>query len=499
MTFDREIELPPPTAPLEVAKIFVTEQCQQGGAPTLLYWRGGWLAYNGAGWGEQSADTIRARLYEFTGKAVYVRQVKGEKEIISWLPNDRRISALVDALKSVCLVPAELGARCWLDGRKTGTIIACRNGLLELKSRELIPHTPRYFNLTTLPFDYDPAAECPTWEKFMDDLWPGDDEPPNALEEMMGCAVAGKLDLQRIGVLIGPSRSGKSVIAAIFAALVGETNATWPALAGLADDGIRSSLIGKSLCVFADVRATAGKTPAIAEALLGISGQDSFTINRKYKEAWIGSLSTFLLMISNEFPTLKDASGALPRRYLPLILTESWLGREDRSLKARLLAELSGILNRALDGLEAVENSGRFTEPRASQGAAEELADMASPMKRFVDERIVEPPEGATRADYTATVDAVFRAYNAWADANHEERINKAWLGQRLHAVLPRITRSQLRAEDGSRTPTYVGLRLLQGETTVEKLARAAVTELSRRTGKTVRVIAGDGEKRERE
>ena len=90
-------------------------------------------------------------------------------------------------------------------------------------------------------------------------------------------------------------------------------------------------MIGKSVCLIGDMRATGNKVPDIAEALLGISGEHSFTIDRKYIVAWIGKLSVFIVMASNELPTIKDASGALPSRYLTLPMTISWREKEDRT------------------------------------------------------------------------------------------------------------------------------------------------------------------------
>ncbi len=476
--------LPSPTAPRLVAKLFLATQCMQGDALTLRHWRGGWWSHSGANWREASRDDIMARLYDFTDGAFYSN---AKDEVVPWSPTKHRIANLMEALKTCCLTDDKVNPGEWLDGRASGRIVACRNGLLDLKSRELLQHTPWFFNLQALTFDYDAEATCPTWEGFMGDLWGDDDEPPMALEEMMGCAVAGKHDLHRILVLVGPPRGGKSTIVNVFTALVGKENTASPSLMGLADDKTLSSLIGKSLCINGDIRATGGQGPKIAEHLLRISGGDSFTIDRKYKEPWIGTLPVLIVQVSNELPTIRDASGALAKRYLPLILRESWEGREDRSLEGRLLAELPGILNLALEGLDAVEKSGRFTEPKASQEAVLDLAEMASPMKRFVNERLAVMPRGGDRDDYVVESGALLAAYNSWAIENHEGQIDKTRLGQRLRAVVPYCARTQPRGEEGGRVSAYSGVRLLRGESPT----LAAVSKLSLRMGHNVHVIGG--------
>jgi putative DNA primase/helicase len=292
-------------------------------------------------------------------------------------------------------------------------------------------------------------------------------------------------------VIVGPPRSGKGTIFRVIEELVGPAHVASPRLSGLTDDKTLSSLIGKSACLIADMRATSGKTPAIAEALLGISGQDIFTIDRKYKDAWRGRLGTFVVMASNELPTLRDASGALPGRYLPLLMTESWAGREDRTLQPRLLDELPGILNRALEGLGYVEKNGRFTEPKVSAEAVEDMAEMASPMKRFVEERLIAMPKGADPDEYMTEVTKLFNDYKVWADANDEPRIPINTFGQRLRSALPSIRRSQPREGDGKRASSYAGVRLRHRETVQERANREAFTKMHTLTGGGLRVIKG--------
>lgn len=474
-------ELPPPTAPYDVAERFLADTCTHPDALTLRYWRGTFWCWAGSHWAEQSRDHIRALLYDFTKCAIYVRKTKEGPQLMPWCPNDRRVSALVDALKAASALPDDIEPGSWLVERQSGKTIALQNGLLEVNGRKLVPHTPLFFNTLALSFAYDAAAECPNWDGFMADLW-GNGEEPLALEEALGAAIAGKLDLHRILVLVGAPRSGKSTISAIFEALAGRPNVASPNLIGLTDDKTLASVIGKSLVVIGDVRAMGGKEPHIAEVLLKISGGDSFTIDRKYKDPWTGRLLALIVMVSNELPTIRDASGALPARYLTLILQKSWKGREDLGLRERLLGELPGILNHALDGLDELEKNGRFTEPAASREIAEELSDMASPMARFLEERCI------VDADHSAPVDELWREYNSWAQQYHEATVGKDLFGKRLHAAIPEVTRTQQRVSDGRRIWKYSGVRLARDADGLARVAAAA----KRQWGVTPRVVEGD-------
>ena len=72
--------------------------------------------------------------------------------------------------------------------RKTRVqFLAVANGLLHLPSNELHPHTPEYFNLTASAVAYDPNAAVPAnWNKFLDQVWPGDKQSKDTLHEIFG-------------------------------------------------------------------------------------------------------------------------------------------------------------------------------------------------------------------------------------------------------------------------------------------------------------------------
>jgi putative DNA primase/helicase len=56
-------------------------------------------------------------------------------------------------------------------------------------------------------------------------------------------------------------------------------------------------------------------------------------------------------------PRLGDASAAIIGRFIMLVTTRSWLGKEDSDLEHALQGELPGILNWALAGLQRIINN----------------------------------------------------------------------------------------------------------------------------------------------
>jgi putative DNA primase/helicase len=447
--------LPPPSAPMEVARELVRERyAGTGGALTLRHWRGGWWEWQGPRWMEVEHRAMSSAAYSFTENAVW-GGAKGDD--VPWAPNRYKVSDLLDALAAIVHLTERVSMPSWLDGTATydGLVVSVANGLLDVGRRELLPHDPRFFNATSVPFDFDADALDPErWEGFLEDLWGDDRDSPAALGEWFGYVIAGRLDLHKILLIVGPTRAGKGVISRTLGRLVGNENVAGPTLSSLSGDFGLAPLLGKSLAVVSDARLNGRGAHIVVERLLSISGEDTLTVNRKYRDQWTGKLPARIMLCSNELPQLGDASMAVAGRFVPLLLTESWYGREDLELERDLEPELPGILNWALDGLERLAQAGRFTRPPNVDDTVRTLQDLASPVNAFVRDCCVQG------SDEQVAVDELYTAWKKWAEENGHTKVTKQVLGRDLRAALGgRLRMVQLRDGD-ARERAYRGIGL---------------------------------------
>jgi putative DNA primase/helicase len=208
-------------------------------------------------------------------------------------------------------------------------------------------------------------------------------------------------------------------------------------------------MIGKPLAIISDARLSGrADQHVIAERLLSITGEDLQTIDRKYRESWTGTLPTRFLILTNELPRIADSSGALASRFIVLTLTQSFLGREDHGLTDRLLVELPGILNWAIEGWERLRDRGRFIQPASSAEAMQDLEDLGSPIGAFVRERCT------LGAGKTVQCSTLFDAWKTWCEDQGRDHPGTAQtFGRDLRAVVPGIRVEQPRKEDGRRVP----------------------------------------------
>src|SRR5262249_3470525 len=381
----------------------------------------------------------------------------------------------------------------WLDGRSTGTIVAVANGLLEVETRNLLPHSPQFFNQTSVPFDYDKDAPEPTrWYNFLDALWPDEPDAIDVLGEWFGYVISGRLDLHKIFCMVGPTRGGKGVIGRIETALIGKQNVCGPTLSSLGGEFGLAPLLGKSLAIISDARSGGGKnSSAVVERLLSISGEDTLTVNRKYREQWNGKLPVRLQLISNELPRLGDASSAIVGRLVLLLTTRSWLGKEDYQLEASLRPELSGILNLSLDGLQRLthDNGNHFTRFAAAEEAITIMRDLASPVGAFVREKCVLHPNAES------PVDDLYAEYKAWCQLCEYPKSDKARFGRDLRAACPSVKKARPRSGIG-RHHVYAGIRL-RTEEDDEADAKAEAKAKTEKTKETEDIKEAEGVERD--
>jgi putative DNA primase/helicase len=443
--------LPSPSMPMDVARVFVEQACSNDGLLTLRHWRGGWWVWRTSHWVEAEDRTVRSLLYRFTEKARY----PAGKGAGPWAPNRRKIGDLLEALAAICILPADRDQPSWLDDRSMGAVVSLANGLLEVEGRRLLPHTPQFFNQTSVPFAYEPGAPEPTsWLKFLNELWPAEPDPIKLLGEWFGYVISGRLDLQKIFLNVGPTRGGKGVIARVLTALIGRPNIAGPTLNSLGGEFGLAPLIGKPLALISDARFAGRDSSTVIERLLSISGEDALTVNRKYKDQWTGKLPCRLHIISNELPKLGDASTAIIGRILLLLTTRSWLGKEDHNLEPALQAEMTGILNWSLDGLARLShNGGRFTRVPSADEAIIAMRDLASPVAAFVRERC------RIDAAMEVIIDDLYAAYCSWTADNGHAKPSKQNFGRFLRAAVPSV-RVQRPRDAGTRPRFYTGINL---------------------------------------
>ena len=450
--------VPPPSIPMAVARALVKSFFSTSTEVfTLRAHRGHFYKWNGQHWAAMDTNDVRGEVYRQLEHAQYEHPKKG---MLSFAPSQGKINNVVDALRAIVELDANVESTCWTGGASVdrppaNEIVSVANGLLHVPTRTLKPHTPHFFCHHSLEFAYAPNADPPKrWLKFLGELWDRDESSINALQDVMGYLLGGGTRLQKIFLFVGPKRAGKGTIGRVLTGLLGAHSVAGPTLASLSTHFGLSALIGKRLGLISDVRLSKrSDSNVVVERLLSVSGEDRLTIDRKYRKAWAGRLPTRFVVMTNELPRLADSSGALASRFVVFVLTKSFYKRENPKLTEELLTEAPAIFNWALEGLDRLNQRGHFVEPESGKAATQELEDLSLPVTAFVRERCV------VGRDYQVEVDRLWSAWKSWCQIETRAPGTKVLLGRDLHAAIPTVRKTR-RREGEHRIPTYEGIGL---------------------------------------
>jgi putative DNA primase/helicase len=426
-----EVEAPEPAAeeeeevvlskrtPMLSTKLFAKRLRQRDFLATYFYKKNFWR-WNGRHYAVVEEIQIEGEVYAFLDRA---KTASAPGELARFQLTPRDAEAVVKCLKAgLAMGPGPM--QCWLDtGTVAPTLIAFKNCLVDYETGEVLPLTPRLWITDGLDIDFDPKAECPRWDRFREEVFPGDRESQDCLEEQLGYGMTNENKFEKGALWIGKKRSGKSTCAWVQKKLVGDRSYiglsfhTW-----LKNENTASAMIGKKVGVFGDVRLkpakqygavgfdAGGMDHVSAEMLLKTIGRDTQALGEKYErkphdvELWIK-----FIILSNEPPNLQDAGGVLASRFIKMEFRETFWGREDPNLREKLEAELPGIANRCLAAYRRLSARGRFIQPQAGLELERKIEAKVNPFAAFMQDCWI-----AEEGHDGPTVGEFYIAFSTW-------------------------------------------------------------------------------------
>jgi P4 family phage/plasmid primase-like protien len=446
---------------------------QRACRPHLVRYRADFMDYAAGAYRIVDDDAIDAEIWKFLEKVKARRKEDRSKnakfEIVPFNPNRASVGETLAALRSIAHLDPDLEMPCWLNGRDSlppKELIAFPNGILDLRDNKLHPLDPNFFTIAALGFDYVATAPTPhEWLTFLDQIFHSGNGPEQRkdkedqiamLQEAIGYLMTCDTSQEKAFLFLGPKRSGKGTILAMIRRLLASTSVIGPSLQSLANNFGLMPMIGMQLAIIDDLRVSPKDQNVLIENVLKITGRGFFTIDRKFKAAWNGSLLVKLILISNLMPKLGDDSAAIASRFITLVTRQTFYGREDpRLFEDKLLPELLGVFHWALEGLQRLRERGRFLESSASEDARERLGSLGSPARAFLAEYCAFGPDQQVRKDVL---------YDVWRDYSRETATLPGSIetfSEKLYAAgNGLIGHGRPRDESGKQYRVYTGIRL---------------------------------------
>lgn len=287
------------------------------------------------------------------------------------------------------------------------------NYMIEPVTGSVIKHDPKYLSTIRLNYDYQDRAQCNLWIKVLNDIFEGDQDRIDVLQEFFGYCLTRDVSREKSLLLLGESRSGKSTILETVSNMLGVDNTASVALGNLSNAQYTPLLINKMVNIDWDVASGAESYEANFKI---ITSGEPISVNQKFIAAFTFRPYCKLLMAANKFPRITDHSSAFYKRLILLPCDRVFEPHEqDLQLKNKLKEEMPGILNWSIRGLHRLEKRGSFEVSKKFMiDAIEELREESNPVDIFFRENVLVDVSGG----YEIEKKDLYERYIIWCKLN---------------------------------------------------------------------------------
>ncbi len=390
---------------------------------------GKWFRWNGSLWVTDKTDQVM-QLAKETVRSIYsdVANTTDEhvrSELLKHATRSEKFGSLKSMIGSaqseggVAISPEEFDQDPWL--------FNCHNGTLDLRTGEFKGHRRRDLITKLAPVAFDPAALCPRWLDFLKEVMAGNENKISYLQKAAGYSLTGLTREQCLFLFWGYGRNGKTTFLETLKALIGSDYATQAASETFTQRGrgqILSDLAamrGSRLVTLPDFE----KGERLNEALIKqVTGGDQVRARYLYGEWFTYTPQFKLWLMGNHKPEIRDAGDGMWRR-IRLVEFAVKVPNPDRTLADKLVQELPGILNWAIQGCLDWQKDGLRAPKEVQDATAGYQAEM-DVLGGFLEACCIQKPAAVTP---TATI---YEAYTQWAAANQEAPMKKVAFGQAL-------------------------------------------------------------------
>jgi putative DNA primase/helicase len=305
----------------------------------------------------------------------------------------------------------------WLNMRNGTLVIRC-DGSVTLQD-----HRKEDLFRYTLPYSYDPQADCPLWQKFLDRVQPQPDAQL-LLAEFIGYILMPGHELEKMLLLYGEGLNGKSVTMELIEALLGSVNVSYLSLSDLTNDDVKRAGIEHKML---NISHESGKD-VNPNVLKQLTSGERITIKNLYRDPRETNDYGKLIAAFNILPRAENSFGFFRR--LIILAYQVTIPKEeiDRQLATKLKDELPGILNWVLKALPPLMKRREFSPCESSEKALEMYRLQSDNVRLFIN-------EACEASDYTTPASELYTAYRNYCIGSSLKPIGKNRFISRLESL----------------------------------------------------------------
>jgi len=390
-----------------------------------------WLVWSDGVWNvDDTAEVVRRA--EETIKSIYAEAATTEdagtrKALAKWATTsetEARIRGMLffaRARSGIPVLPDDLDRNGWL--------LNCRNGTIDTQTGCLHEQSRADLITKSAPVHFDPQATCPLWLAFLDRIMDGNANLISFLQRAVGYSLTGDTSEQVLFFLYGTGANGKSTFLDLIQHLLGDYASVTPTSTLLTKAG--SDTIPNDIARLKGVRfVSAVETEdgrRLAESVLKQLTGDKRIAARFMRGEWFDfKPECKLWLATNHKPMIRGTDEGIWRRIrlIPFLVSIP-PEEQDHRLFEKLVTELPGILNWALQGCLWWQREGLGLPGEVKTAIATYREEMDT-LADFLAECCVVEKQA------TASAKELYAHYTLWCEENGERPERQKAFGMRL-------------------------------------------------------------------
>jgi P4 family phage/plasmid primase-like protien len=299
-------------------------------------------------------------------------------------------------------------------------IINFENGILDLATLELKPHSPEYLSTIQIPCAWvGEPQKTPVFDEYMDTLTRGNQAMQRFLLQFMGACLSNVpgFKLKKMVFLVGPGDTGKSQFKRLIELLLGEKNCCSMGLKQLETEfgpiNIRHKrLVGSADMSFASVKEV--------NMLKMITGGDSFSARQMYQAPTDFVYTGLAMFCTNKLPKFGGDNGPWVYERICVVNCDNIIpkAQQDKHLLDKMFAERDGIVYKAVMAFcDVIANGLRLDEPPEIVTARAAYASTNSIVGNFIQD-CMKDSTGIPDSRCSIIKD-IFQVFTKWCRINN--------------------------------------------------------------------------------
>ena len=297
--------------------------------------------------------------------------------------------------------------------RSRPTLIAFKNGVLDITNMELRPFEPTDVIPNIIPHNWIPDAQCKIVDDTLMKMACCDLDTLESLIEVMGVCMYSSAEFAQAAILLGEGSNGKSTYIRMLQALLGKRNISSLDLSMVGKQFHTGQLAGKLANLGDDISNEFQRGDVLMVFKKVVDGDRIYT-DVKGTEGYEFEPYATLVFSANEFPRLADYSDGMMRRLFPIEFNATFK-RGDPDYNPRTAALVTSeeaceyMCTLGIQGLLQVIAHNGFTPNAASEKRTVTILNDNNTVDAWVDEI------GYTSDDVDgAVVQAIYDGYKNW-------------------------------------------------------------------------------------